>query len=91
MNRDSDPGPGGTSTAQTAHRPPVNEPSLRARLNESGRYLGQAMRMMVGVPDYDRYVAHVRRTHPDVEPMNRDEFLRNRMQARYGSGKGGCC
>ncbi|MFT3804876.1 MAG: CstA-like transporter-associated (seleno)protein [Burkholderiaceae bacterium] len=57
-----------------------------------GRYLGQTLRLMVGVPDYDAYVAHVRRTHPDRVPMDYPTFFRERQQARYG-GKGriGCC
>ncbi len=53
-----------------------------------------AARLMVGVPNYDVYVAHVRRTHPDATPMTYAEFFRERQNARYGAdGKGGfrCC
>lgn len=48
---------------------------------------------MVGVPNYDTYVEHVARTHPDQAPMTRAEFFRNRVDARYGGGSGGfrCC
>ena len=31
-------------------------------LAQAGRYLGQSMRLMVGLPDYERYAAHVRAT-----------------------------
>ena len=59
---------------------------------KSGRYVGQAMRLMVGVPDYDTYVAHMRATHPDQEPMSYEVFFRNRQDARYGgAGRIGCC
>ena len=57
-----------------------------------GRYLGQTLRLMVGIPDYETYVAHMRATHSDQEPMTYEDFFRERQTARYG-GKGriGCC
>ncbi|MBS0466188.1 MAG: YbdD/YjiX family protein [Proteobacteria bacterium] len=58
---------------------------------EGGSYLARAARMMVGVPDYGQYVAHMRRTHPEDEPLSYEEFFKNRMQARYGGGRPGCC
>lgn len=61
-------------------------------LSKFGKYLGQAARLMVGLPDYDTYVAHMRATHPDLPVMSETEFIRNRQEARYGSGRsGGCC
>lgn len=50
------------------------------RLKEGGA-------LMVGVPDYDRYVAHMRSHHPEQPPLTREAFVRARMEARYG-GKG---
>lgn len=61
------------------------------QLAKAGRYLGQAARLMVGVPDYDNYVQHMRLTHPEQEPMTYEEFFRERQEARYGSGRGSCC
>ena len=57
------------------------------------RCLCDGARLMVGVPNYDTYVEHVTRTHPDQAPMTRSEFFRNRVDARYGGGSGGfrCC
>lgn len=49
--------------------------------------------LLVGVPSYQRYVDHVRRRHPGVEPMTYEAFFRERQEARYG-GKGRigrCC
>jgi uncharacterized short protein YbdD (DUF466 family) len=46
------------------------------------------------VPNYDAYVAHMARTHPDQPPMTYEQFFRDRQDARYGGGgKGGfrCC
>jgi uncharacterized short protein YbdD (DUF466 family) len=54
----------------------------------------QTARLMVGVPDYETYVAHRRSSHPDEPIMSYAEFFRERQQARYAVGKGhfrGCC
>lgn len=51
-------------------------------------------RLMVGVPDYETYVAHRRTQHPDQPIMTYVEFFRERQQARYDVSKGrmrGCC
>lgn len=51
-------------------------------------------RLMVGVPDYDTYVAHRTATHPDQPVMTYEAFFRERQQARYAFSKGrfrGCC
>ena len=63
-------------------------------LGKTGKYLGQAARMLIGIPDYDTYVQHMKDNHPDKPIMNYKEFFRDRQDARYGgSGKGGfrCC
>ena len=60
-------------------------------LSKLGKYLGQAARLMVGLPDYDTYVAHMKTTHPDRPVMSYEEFFRERQEARYGGGSGRCC
>ena len=66
-----------------------------ASLPETGRYLarslGATLRLMVGQPDYDTYLAHMGRTHPEQAPMSYEAFFRERQEARYGGGKGRCC
>lgn len=62
-----------------------------AALGQAGRYLTQSLRLMVGVPDYGSYLAHMQRTHPDQAPMSYEDFFRERQQARYGSRTGRCC
>ncbi len=54
--------------------------SVWQKLRESGA-------LMVGVPDYERYLAHMQAAHPALEPLSREAFVRGRMLARYG-GKG---
>ncbi|WP_309997572.1 YbdD/YjiX family protein [Caulobacter segnis] len=59
-----------------------------------GRCVCESARLMVGVPNYDAYVAHMTKTHPGQPPMSYEAFFRERQDARYGGGgKGGfrCC
>lgn len=60
-------------------------------VGQIGRYLGQAARLMVGMPDYDAYVQHMRVKHPDEPIMTYEVFFRQRQEARYEGGKGSCC
>lgn len=53
-------------------------------LAKAGKYLGQAAKLMIGMPDYDNYVEHMRVNHPDQTPMTYEEFFRERQDARYG-------
>lgn len=51
----------------------------------------QTARLIVGVPDYETYLGHMRRAHPDKMPMTREAFFGERMQARYDRGASRCC
>jgi uncharacterized short protein YbdD (DUF466 family) len=51
----------------------------------------QSARLMVGLPDYDAYVAHLRRHHPGREVPSRAAFFRTAQAARYGGRQGRCC
>lgn len=67
---------------------------IRPRLAQIARRVREGARLMVGVPDYEYYVAHMRERHPGQPPMTYAEFFRNRQDARYGGkGRGGfrCC
>lgn len=66
------------------------EQGLR-ELGQAGRTLAQSLRLMVGLPDYGSYVAHLRREHPEREPMSYEDFFRERQAARYGGKLGRCC
>ena len=60
---------------------------LRAQLAHAGQ-------MLVGMPSYDTYVAHMEEHHPGATVMSYRDFFRNRQAARFGGdGKGGfrCC
>ncbi|HEX5633509.1 MAG TPA: YbdD/YjiX family protein [Gemmatimonadales bacterium] len=62
-------------------------PGLRERL----RRLAGALRTIVGAPDYERYVAHVRERHPHCAPLGRAEFERERLEGRYSRPGARCC
>ncbi|WCT72095.1 CstA-like transporter-associated (seleno)protein [Sphingomonas naphthae] len=57
---------------------------LWARLRETAR-------LMVGVPSYDAYRAHMAEHHPEATPLTRVAFFRDRQEARYGGKNGGRC
>jgi uncharacterized short protein YbdD (DUF466 family) len=47
---------------------------------------------MCGIPDYDGYVEHLRRHHPERPVPSYEEFFRQRQDARYGrNGNARCC
>jgi len=65
-------------------------PNLQDLFDQSARMAGAARywttrtaRLMIGVPDYETYVAHRRANHPDQPIMTYVEFFRERQQARY--------
>jgi len=76
-------------------------PNLQDLFDQSARMAGAARywttrtaRLMIGVPDYETYVAHRRANHPDQPIMTYVEFFRERQQVRYATTKGrfrGCC
>lgn len=64
-----------------------------SRLRGFARAVRQTANLMVGLPDYDAYVAHRRLQHDGAEVMTREAFFRDRQDRRYGVGGGGfrCC
>jgi uncharacterized short protein YbdD (DUF466 family) len=64
------------------------------RLRDVMKRIAETARLMVGLPDYDRYLAHRRAVHPGEAAMSRDEFHRERTERRFGGGAGRisrCC
>ena len=50
--------------------------------------LQQSLRLMVGVPDYQTYVEHMKKHHPDIDPMDEKTFHRYCVDARYPTAGG---
>jgi uncharacterized short protein YbdD (DUF466 family) len=49
------------------------------------------LRRVIGVPDYDIYLTHLRAHHPGAEPMTREEFTRQRLTDKYSRPGSRCC
>lgn len=63
-------------------------------LSVIGKGLIRTARLMVGVPDYEVYVAHRKKMHPGEPVMSFEDFFRERQASRYGANGGKisrCC
>jgi uncharacterized short protein YbdD (DUF466 family) len=65
--------------------------ALATTLRSSVLRLAAALRRIVGVPDYDRYLAHMRRRHPGDVTLSPDEFARDALARRYDRPGSRCC
>ncbi len=69
----------------------VERPAHAADAPSVARRVAAVIRRIIGVPDYDAYVAHVRACHPGQEPMSERDFHRERLSARYSQPGNRCC
>ena len=53
--------------------------------------IGIVVRRIIGAPDYERYVGHVRRCHPGLEPMSRPDFYKKQLEDKYSRPGSRCC
>jgi uncharacterized short protein YbdD (DUF466 family) len=71
-------------TSGTSYPPPRLPPSRLGRL-------AAAIRRIAGMPDYERYVQHLRACHPDRPIPDRADFFLDFVEQRYRGGGGRCC
>lgn len=66
----------------------AGEDGLRVRM----RGFCSACRQVLGLPDYERYLAHSAQRHPDAPVLSRAAFCEREVERKYG-GRGGmrCC
>jgi uncharacterized short protein YbdD (DUF466 family) len=50
-----------------------------------------ALRRVLGAPDYERYLEHARRRHPEVTPLSKEAYLRDALARRYDRPGSRCC
>lgn len=50
-----------------------------------------ALRGISGMPDYEAYIDHVHRCHPDRPVLSEREYYDQYVRARYGDGPTRCC
>lgn len=72
-----------------SHGPPLD--ASQFDLAAQVRRIAKVVRTIIGAPDYDRYLAHVHKCHPGQAPMSREEFAKNRLDARYNQPGNRCC
>jgi uncharacterized short protein YbdD (DUF466 family) len=53
--------------------------------------IGEMLRLMVGVPDYETYLQHMQTHHPDSSPKTYEAFFNERQKARYQNKGSRCC
>ena len=51
----------------------------------------QAIRRIIGAPDYQAYLVRHQQIHPDVTPMSEKEFFRFAIDRRYAKAGPRCC
>ncbi|MGH7667849.1 MAG: CstA-like transporter-associated (seleno)protein [Gemmatimonadaceae bacterium] len=62
-----------------------------SRLRAHLRTMGDVTRRIIGAPDYERYVAHVRQCHAGERLLTRSEFSRLRLEEKYSKPGSKCC
>lgn len=63
----------------------ILNPKNWSRIATLWQRLQQSFRLMVGVPDYQTYLEHMRQHHPDLEAMEAKTFYRHCVDSRYPS------
>ena len=53
--------------------------------------LASAVRQVLGMPDYQAYVRHLRQAHPGCPVPSPREFFALYLEHRYGNGPTRCC
>jgi uncharacterized short protein YbdD (DUF466 family) len=68
--------------------------ATRRTATTAGGWFARAARVcraILGAPDYERYLAHMRERHPQQTPLSREEFARQRLEERYNKPGTRCC
>ena len=63
----------------------------RADGRTGGKSFLAALRRLAGMPDYEIYVEHLSRCHPDRPLPSRKQFYEEFTRSRYGDGPTRCC
>jgi uncharacterized short protein YbdD (DUF466 family) len=81
------PLPSGSSTDR------VNDASLSAfaRIRLAFQRVAAVVRRIIGVPDYETYLDHMRRQYPECTPLDATAFERERLADRYTRPGTRCC
>jgi len=61
------------------------------RLARRVRDAARTVRRIIGAPDYDAYLVHHHRCHPDRPVLTEQEFIQQRLDDRYSRPGSRCC
>jgi uncharacterized short protein YbdD (DUF466 family) len=64
---------------------------LRSRLIETVGQVRRAYLQIFGIPDYERYLAHVAAHHPGEAPLSRRDFSARAIERKYSRAGPKCC
>ena len=64
---------------------------LRSRLIEASGQMRRGYLQIFGIPDYERYLAHVAVHHPGDAPLSRREFCARAIERKYSRAGPKCC
>ena len=64
---------------------------LRSRLIETAGQVRRAYLQIFGIPDYERYLAHVAARHPGEAPLSRRDFSARAIERKYSRAGPKCC
>jgi uncharacterized short protein YbdD (DUF466 family) len=64
---------------------------LRSRLIETAGQVRGAYLQIFGIPDYERYLAHVAAHHPGEAPLSRRDFSARAIERKYSRAGPKCC
>ena len=62
-----------------------------AAVRERMKRVLDVVRTVIGAPDYDRYVEHMRAHHPECSVVSRNDFMQQRLESRYSRPGSRCC
>ena len=83
------PGTEQAAPAAEGNRTTTDAPA--GRLRHGMEAVRRACRQIVGIPDYERYLAHMAEHHPGEPVLPREEYFARAIDRKYGSSGPRCC
>jgi uncharacterized short protein YbdD (DUF466 family) len=60
-------------------------------MSDRTRQLVRVVRRILGMPDYEAYLAHLQSTHPGCPVPTERQYFEEFVRARYSGGPTRCC
>ena len=62
-----------------------------SRMRSEWQRLGALLSVIIGAPSYELYLEHMAAAHPNMAPLDREDFVCSRLHARYSKPGARCC